>query len=173
MHKNRLIIFIGALFLFTGLYAQNMEFTVKKPLAGFVYNGKPVSPEALIPFLPDLERGDTVLLGRVNLKELESKSRLMIDTIGSQIRYRSYYNGGSIAYQIAASISKNRYVLKVYESGGGSFTMPYVFIVKVEGNDLVKIGYFVPEPQYLDPSFTIEVNDNEIIDGTIRYKIPD
>jgi hypothetical protein len=61
-------------------------------------------------------------------------------------------------------------VLDVRHNTGGTFTMPYIFVFKVEGDYLIKVAMFDTEPQYLNP--TIILKDDVIYTGARVYRIP-
>lgn len=159
-------------------------FTVRRPtpaaVATFTYNGKPISPEALYPFLPlDFERGDTLPVVWVNLKD--SVYKWPVETSRGNIfrvymKTREVMEGTAyevqdiVTYTIVGKTSDNKFVLDVSHNTGGSFTMPYIFVFKVVGNKLLKVAMFDAEPQYLNP--TIILKDDVIYTGDKVYPIP-
>lgn len=138
----------------------------------FSYKGKPVSPEALKPFLPGMESGDTIRPQSVNLGDF--KREVVIDTFKGETIYRCYLEYGEIiSYKAFQKISGDRFIVKVYYSTGGTLTIPFVFVLKVVEDKLVKVGWFTAEPLYKNPQTTLSIKDNVITNGSIRYKIPE
>jgi hypothetical protein len=139
--------------------------------SSFSYKGKPISPEALKPFLPGMESGDTIRPQSVNLGDF--KREVVVDTFKGEIFYRCYVEYGEIiSYKVFQKISGDRFVVRAY-STGGTLTMPYVFIFKIVGDELVKVGWFIAEPLYKNPQTTLRIKGGVITNGSIRYKIPE
>ena len=139
--------------------------------SSFSYKGKPISPEALKPFLPGMESGDTIRPQSVNLNDF--KREVVVDTFKGEIFYRCYLEYDDVIfYSLFQKISGDRFIVKVY-SRGGTLTIPYVFVLKVLGDKLVKVGWFTAEPLYKNPQTTLSIKDNVITNGSIRYKIPE
>ena len=168
-------------------YAQDGKeqvFEVKKPVpaasATFTYKGKHISPEALFPFLPiDFVQGDTLPISKVNLRDsiyTRSVDSISENVFRVNIMRMEDFDGYRlevqhlISYRIIGKTSTNQFVLDIRHNTGGTFTMPYIFVFKVEGDYLVKVAMFDAEPQYLNP--TIILKDDVIYTGARVYRIP-
>lgn len=166
--------------------ATEQVFNVKKTSAPasatFTYKGKPVSPEALLPFLLiDWEQGGILPITAINLKD--STYKWPVDSL-SPTRFRvhivhenilagtTYAVEEYISYEIIGKTDDNKFVLDVRENGGGSLTYPYLFVFKIVGDELIKVAMFDAEAAYLQP-VKVFLQGNKILSGSNVYTIPD
>ena len=176
------ILLFASLLIFSSIknkaFSQETEFKVKRSGSSFTYNGKRITPEALLPFIPGMESDDTIRPWIINLKDSIFKREVKLDTnnlntgwASCEIDYDSF-QPGYIAYKVIGRTKQGDFVLLVYQNGGGTLTFPYVYIVKLEGDKIIRTGNFSAEPLYQYPDEPIEIRGNEIINGKIHYTIP-
>lgn len=163
---------------YTASYSQTdsieQVFNIKRRIdasATFTYSGLPISPLALLPFLPGMDAGDTIrpwvikLQGRIDSND--------IDTSGGYYRTWIQQDGYEemIAYKIVGKTDDNKFVLDVRYNEGGTLTFPYIFVFKLVGDELIKVVLFDAVPAYLQPA-TITLKGNKILTGKFVYTIP-
>jgi hypothetical protein len=111
--KYLALVFVG-MCIATGCYAQYG--------ASFFYHSKPITPEAILPFLPGMDAGDTVRPAFINLKDSVYRREVVTDTTRKgwfrcNIDYRANETG-FIDYKIIGHTRDNKFVLLVYWNGG-------------------------------------------------------
>lgn len=159
IYMNRILLLLLLFVSFNTCYSQidstEQIFNVKRrseASATFTYNGLPVSPLALYPFLPGMEVGDTI---RPMVIKLQGKlDSVDIDTFDGYLITRIEQDGyqESIAYKIVGKTDDNKFVLDVRYNGGGTITFPYIFVFKIVADELVKVALFDAVPAYLQPA---------------------
>jgi hypothetical protein len=154
--------------------AQSISSSIQNLHPQFKYKNQPISPEALLPFLPGMEGDDTIRPWVISLKD--SVYTMKVDT-GAIGWYSCAYDCGSfdpcyIGYKIIQEIKDERLVLWVYWNGGGTLTFPYIFILSLRDDKIIRVGNFLAEPTWKNPNQTIEIKGNKIINGEIHYTIP-
>lgn len=158
-----------------------LDIKVKKTSAisrEFVYNGKPVAPEALVDLFPDMAEGnskDTVDLSKYpfDAYSFQESIKGYTDTI-----YKSKFTKDHLdsmpyeyaSYRVMANTSGGKFIILGSYNDGGTLTIMNVFILDIQGDKLIKLGGFLET--YETKGYPVEIKGNTIINGSIKYQIP-
>jgi len=154
------------LLIATGLFAQS-----DVPLN---YRNKPLTPEALKPFFPDMEDSSGKQVVDLNAPF----TRPVVQDTGLWLHSRSekWYSvnladgdfSGFVKYLVLAKV-KDKYIVLAYLNWGGTFTQGLVFFLTLKDDKLYKVGGF-ETPNVRD--FDITIKGDEVIYRSRHYRVP-
>ena len=177
---------------------SDLDIKVKKQeelSTGFIYDGKPVAPQALERMFPSLagaRSADTVDL-RINpflsnsyrdtawtfpwQSEAQKRStyRSSLGASYYRITYKldsikaSYFPKGSVAYFVFGMTRSGKYIIVSSLSGEDSPTQNSLFVLDVQGDQLIRLAA-VDLPDF--PAYEVELADNVIRCGVTSYPLP-
>jgi hypothetical protein len=152
----------------------------------FVYNGKPVAPEALVDLFPDMAEGngkDTADLRKFpyDAHSYKDSSKFFHPWIKDYQTDRIYWSKftrdyfGAISnevaeYMVMGNTSGGKFIILGSYNGGGTLTITNVFILDIQGDKLIKLGGFLET--YDTKRYPVEIRGDTIINGSITYQIP-
>ncbi len=142
----------------------------------FTYKGKPIPPEALLTFFPDLYIDSKTYDSIVDLDTciypvqvdayLINKKLAYVYTSAKGINTTAYPNC-DMGYSYYAK-HNNTYIIEGSLCGNWkNASMAYTFFISLKENKLHRLGGFIPSGK-----IPYRIVGNEIIDGAKHYKIP-
>jgi hypothetical protein len=171
------------IFILGGALAGNGQTSNDKMTASsdsgieFMYKGKPISPEALIPFFPhpDASSSQTVvyldraLMYWVSADTIRSSGIKGLEPGQAKRAYTCFTDDGFVSYIVLHKTAPDRFVILACLDIGEPVIQFYTFAVDVKGNKLIKTGGI---KTVNIKEYPIDLKNNNLVYHDNSYMIP-
>ena len=79
---------------------------------------------------------------------------------------------GFVCYILLGNTTGGKFIVLVYNNGGGTTIFGYVFVLDIKGDKLIRLGGFLEPIDYSMNSYPVIIKGNTLVNGAIKYEIP-